>query len=526
MVAQISPLHLLSGIGMILTRGRGVHFRGPWCAALVLAATLPPATAQVPRETAAPAAPPDRQMVHLDVVALDSHGQPVPDLRAADLRITDSGKPQTVVLFRRRVSGAGEVFPPLPNGFTNRGAGNIPRATLILFDLMNETLFTRSTAARELEDVLASLDAPDYLYLYLVRLDGQLYPVHGLPGPEDRPAAAGAPPWTREAKSLLEKALREVSESRPAVQRHEMVTRVQLTFRALEAIAAELTRVPGYKNIVWVTDGIPIELSPRETGTGNGADFAPLIRQMSEAMNRSHVAIYPVRQVMLGSANNVNGENGEASILALNLFAGITGGRQDTGKDMGTALRQALSDVRTSYQVGYYPSDQNWDNRLHKLKVTTIRKGIKIQSRTGYYAWRDPAGERGAQAVDSVSGTAFDAAEIGLTGSLSRVPGGFHLDARVDARDLALVPSGEYYDGHLEVAVLGYTQGAISQAGTLVPLDIRLSAAEHDKTLEHGISYGKDVHFNNSVQALRLIVFDRATEAVGSLTIPLPSPTP
>ncbi len=501
-----------------------VRLRGPWCAALVLAAVLPPALAQVLPEIVAPAEPPDRQMVNLNLVALDSHGQPVPDLRAEDLRITDNGKAQTVALFRRRMNTAAEAFPAVPNGFTNRSSENIPGATLILFDLMNETLFTRGTAASELEKVLVSVDSPDHLYLYLVRLDGQLYPVHGLPGPEDRPAVAGAPPWTREAKPLLEKALRETPVSRPMEQRHESVGRVQLAFRALDAIATELARVPGYKSIVWVTDGIPIELGPQDTGTGHGMDFTPLIRQMSEAMNRSQVAIYPVRQVMLGSTNNVNRDNGEASISTLNLFAALTGGRPDAGKDIGAALKQALTDMRTSYQVGYYPPDMNWDHKLHKLKVTTTRKGVTIRSRTAYYAWHDPRGARGEQAVNSVSRSAFDAAEIGLAGSLSRVPGGFRLDARIDARDVALIPAGGYYDGHLVVAILGYAQGALSQPRRLVPLDIHLSAAAYDRARELGLPYIKDLTFYNLVQVLRVIVFDRGTEAVGSLTIPLPPP--
>jgi hypothetical protein len=41
----------------------------------------------------------DLKLVDLDVVAFDSHGQPVTDLTADDFQITDAGKPQTISFF-------------------------------------------------------------------------------------------------------------------------------------------------------------------------------------------------------------------------------------------------------------------------------------------------------------------------------------------------------------------------------------------------------------------------------------------
>ena len=449
-------------------------------------------------------------MVNLNVVALDRHGQPVPDLRAEDLRITDDGKPQRIAFFRWRESVAKVALPAPAGGFSNRVGATNPWATLILFDLMNERFATRGAVTDQLERLLSSLESADSLYLYLLRVDGGVYAVQGLPGPEDRPAAAGAPPWTRQVKPLMDNALRLVAQLRPEGNR---TVRMELTFRALDAAAAELARVPGYKSIVWVTDGLPIE--QRSANTGDLVDFTPFIRQMSETFNGDHVAIYPVYA------------NGIANSETLNLFAGLTGGRPDAGQDIGGAVRQAMANMRTSYQVSYYPPASNWNNKLHKLRVTTTRKEVRIQSRTGYYATEAPPEERSGQAIDSFSRTAFDAAEIGLTARLSRLAGsGFHLEARIDARDLALLPVDGHYNARLRMAVLEYAKGALSQRGPAAPLDIHLSAAERDKALEQGIPYERDLYFDNSVQTLRMIVYDRGTEAVGSLTIPVPPPAP
>ena len=203
----------------------------------------------------------------------------------------------------------------------------------------------------------------------------------------------------------------------------DVAVRVQITYSALSAIAAELSRVPGHKNIVWVTDGVPIELGPNRSDTGDFVDFTPLLRQMSDEFDRSGVAIYPVRQIMLGTPTHIddgpapapaNGAAGLGSLDTLEQFAEMTGGRPDAGKDIGAAVRQAIADARTSYQVGYYPPEKNWDDKYHKLRVTCTRKGVRIQAKTGYYAWREGPGAKADEAIESTVPTTFDAAEIGL----------------------------------------------------------------------------------------------------------------
>jgi hypothetical protein len=306
----------------------------------------------------------------------------------------------------------------------------------------------------------------------------------------------------------------------------DIAVRTQLTFHAMSSMAVELSRVPGRKNLVWVTDGVPIELGPNRSDTGDFVDFTPLLRQMSEALDRSGVAIYPVRQVMIGSPDNVNGANrsGIGSIDTLSQFADLTGGRPDTGKDIGSALRQALSDMRTSYQIGYYPPAGNWDNKFHKLRVTTTRKGIKLQAKSAYYAWKEPPGARAEQAINTAMQTQFDAAEIGVRGHLSPGKGAnaLHLDARIDARDIVLVPAGDRYSGQLRLALVGDLPGGQPQGGPTIPLDLHYTAAERERALQDGIAFSQDVTFPAPVSALRLIVFDRGSNTVGSLTLPVP----
>jgi VWFA-related protein len=480
-------------------------------------------------------------MVDLNVVAVDNHGAPVHDLTRDELRVTDSGRPETIAFFRPRDSKRGPVRPPGPNEFSNRSANNIPRATLILFDLLNESFGTRGTAANQLIRDLEALETPEYVYLYLLTLDGRLFPVHGLP-PQGAVSPPEGAPWTRQIKPLLEGALRDVQQTRPVDI--DVAVRVQITYSALSAIAAELSRVPGHKNIVWITDGVPIELGPNRSDTGDFVDFTPLLRQMSDEFDRSGVAIYPVRQIMLGTPTHIddgagpspgsgpgpaNTFTGLGSVDTLDQFAELTGGRPDEGKDIDAAVRQAINDARSSYQIGYYPPETNWDDKYHKLRVTCSRKGVRIEAKTGYYAWREGPGGKAEEAIESTIPTTFDAAEIGLRATLSSDPKGGgteRLEARVDAQDVLLVHEGNLYNGQLRLVVVGYDAGGRPLRGPVIPLDLHYSDEERERALQQGILFGQNVTLAEELKKIRMIVFDRGSNAIGSVTIPVGETAP
>ena len=366
-----------------------------------------------------------------------------------------------------------------PGEVSNRGGTNLPRATLILFDLLNERMGTRGYTANQLVHYLGSLESADYLYLYCLTVDGRLFPVHGLPNPEEEAAPAGGVPWTRQIKPLLDGALRAVTQVRP-INDFDPTYRVLTTYNALNAAAVQLSSVPGRKSIVWLSDGVPIELGPNRSDTGDVVDFTPLLRQMSEGFDRAKVAIYPVRQVMLGSPDAMGGPGttGMGSLDTLNQFAEMTGGRPDAGKDVGVAVRQATTDMRTSYQIGYYPPAGNWDDKFHKLRIACTRKGVRIQAKSGYYAWAEPRGVRSEQAIQTLVATTFDGAEIGIRASVSQDPATHkvHLDAHISAHDVVLVHEGIDYSGQLRLAAVGYAEGFEPRLSPVIPLDLHLSA--------------------------------------------------
>lgn len=356
----------------------------------------------------------DPRMESLNVIVLDSHGLPVTDLTAADFQVTDAGKPRSISYFRvndRKALGEREGSTGLRE-FSNGTGLKRPGATVILLDFLNLGFSARGMAITDLEKQLTQIESPGSLYLYVVTVDGALIPVHGVPqplspsvaaAPPSEPAPA-SPPWTAEIKPLLESTVQAVSRFRNF--EIDVFVRTQLTLRVLDTLGAQLAAIPGRKNVVWITDGVPVALGEHRSDTFEPIDFTPQLRTLSDALDRSYVALYPVRQNMLGSADGIGamsdgaGATGGAgtgleSIATLELLADLTGGRRSADKDIAGALQQSRRDLAFSYQIGFYAPPETWNDNFHKLRITTKRKGVRVQAKSGYYAWKyEAAGRR------------------------------------------------------------------------------------------------------------------------------------
>jgi len=464
------------------------------------------------------------KLVQFSAVALDSGGRPVGDLTAGEIQIVDAGKPQKVELFRHSDSKLQPAPLPVPGEFSNRGTANVPRATLVLFDLLNESFATRGVAANYLAQGLKSLESSDYLYLYVLTQTGRLFPVYGLPDAEREAPDAGGVPWTRDAKALLDNAVNKVFQLRPVYM--DIDTRVRTTFRSLGSVASLLAGIPGRKNIVWVTHGVPIEIGARASASDWPVDYTPLLRQLSLTMDRANVAVYPVMQVTPGTATPGTPEaqySGMGSQDTLQQMAELTGGPAQSTKSIGEVVRQAMNDVRTSYQIGYYPPAASWDGKFHKLRVACTRKGVRIQAKTGYYAWLDQTSDE-QDALDSAAAPAFDASEIGMRATKSpssKAADIAHFAVRIDPSDVRILQQGERNVAHLGLQVAAYSGDGEPERSVVAPMDLNLSAEELANVRRDGIAWSQDIRLGEKVDRVRFLVFDRESHAVGTLTIPM-----
>lgn len=73
----------------------------------------------------------------------------------------------------------------------------------------------------------------------------------------------------------------------------------------------------------------------------------------------------------------------------LKTLADKSGGRllrADTLGSLPDAFSQIAAELRTQYMLGYYPTNKERDDRYRKIKVTTARKNVVVRARPGYLA--------------------------------------------------------------------------------------------------------------------------------------------
>ncbi len=54
--------------------------------------------------------------------------------------------------------------------------------------------------------------------------------------------------------------------------------------------------------------------------------------------------------------------------------------------DAHTYFRQIAEELRTSYELGYYPTDPLKDDSFRKIVIKTKREGVKVRAKTGYFS--------------------------------------------------------------------------------------------------------------------------------------------
>jgi len=297
-----------------------------------------------------------------------------------------------------------------------------------------------------------------------------------------------------------------------------MADQVLSTKHALQAIAAHLSKVPGRKSLIWVTDSFPL-LMKTEHGT---EDYSQDMKDASKALNDANVALYAVdaRGLVYGGSNprkpwglNVPG------IDTMNTLAGLTGGKAfyaDNGLD--SLIAEAVEDSELIYTLGFYPSQESQAGDWHKLKVSIDKRGVTARYRQAYFASNAVAVQH--PTLDQMLKDSLDAAEIGLRADSSADqarPGFYNVRAIVDLHDVHLEHRDAEWVGGVDVSL--YLAGAKSAFKLSRKIEIpenQLAAA-----LEAGVIFNASVKLAEATGDLRVVVQDTVTGAGGSVSVPL-----
>ena len=537
------------------------------------------------------------RLVLVDVVATDKKAAPVNDLKAEDFIVQEEGAEQPVQVFSFHHPGAAEpqVSDPfaapgkLPPGYYT----NVPQyktggaLNVVLLDALNSNMIDQASMRDAMINFLEKIPAGEPIAIYL--LGNKLTLIQDFTSDPEllRKAVAGVKRQgsrgmsnvagnTRDAQmpvgsiaadtmgliAGLRGRLEEFHDQQSATQTD---LRVALTLDALNALAHSLAGYSGRKNLIWISETFPVTIMLDKLASNNNRDYAAAVARTGSLLSNAQIAIYTVdarglagsSQFSVGSDPNpigtpqqtketIGGETlreasretteSTASHSTMNDLAEKTGGRAFYNvNNLEVAIRKSMEDGSTYYTLGYYPTNKDWDGKFRRITVKTVRPGVKLHYRQGYfaiepqsYAKLDAVQKAGdlAQALNLDSpistGLRFQAAVVPPSAaSKNKVMVNYAVDPHQLTFELA---SDGLQHTSVDCAVIVYSQ----KGETLQTLSNTMIAAlkpeEYNRVMQRSFPCRQSFEVAPGEYLLRLGVRDARTGLVGTLNAPLAIP--
>lgn len=381
----------------------------------------------------------------IQVYVTDGKGRPVPDLKPEDFVVTDNEEPVTITEFERHLLGEpGAAAPSAPTVEAVPAPARLPAKYLFLFDLafsnlpgakkgqaaalkfletnvkpgdevgiltytlvrglrLHEFLTSDIAKARKAVEALNTRDAAgrfDEMEQQYLR-----YAVEGQPQGSEIRAGGGAGPAASTAEMM----------------RRESKTAAQHYFERIAELARALRYVPGQKNLLLFSMGVPASLLygvPVANATRGGAvDYGDTVLrdksdQMVRELSSANVSVFSFdtresarvtdlfgwdEQTFMERGRNMGGVSGvhdPYSVFKDEKLTGLDSLRkvsQETGGQYFGSINRAGKDLERvtvltgSYYVLGYAVNERWDGKFHAVKVDVKRRGCEVHTQAGYF---------------------------------------------------------------------------------------------------------------------------------------------
>jgi VWFA-related protein len=524
------------------------------------------------------------RLVMLSVIARDKNGQPAADLKKEDFRVKVNGKAQPIAVFS--MESAGQLLStavsapatvstlafgpnPLPGGaalpanvFSNRLAvqsGTPSGVTIILVDTRNTKATDQIYAKAQVIRYLHTLQPTDHIGIYM--FGASLKVLHDYTSDSSALIAKlnAAKNWeavdTSEQdvtsslqadSAILDGFARAAGGTSPAERAFYTTDRILSTLRTFEFIAEHLAQVPGRKNLIWVSGGFPLDigfdsLADWKNPAVDQRTFTDEVDRTMRAMNDANIAVYPVdaRGLMTDpkySAENRTAPNprkvsfappiGAKEQETMQEIAGRTGGLAFYNtNDLSRAIRASVDDSQVTYTIGFYPSDDGFDGKYHKIEVET-RSGVKLRYRKGYFDVAEkPQDDKSRQAelYDAVW-SPIDASAMGIVATVrpaANDPTSIDISLKIDHSTIGVQQGQGRWQGRLDVLFVQRDDQGNQYGGTDDTINLNLTPDTYKKLMNDDLAYHRVVARAAAAKLLRIVVRDAASGAMGSVTVPL-----
>lgn len=504
------------------------------------------------------------RLVMVDVVATDSKGAPITDLKSEEFTVSEDGKRQKIGSFNFQSpegAPAADQEKLTKNVVSNVPRGNATGLNVILLDRINGESRNQVYAQDRLVKFLESGKPVQPTAVFV--LDKKLAMVHD---------------FTTDT-AVLKEALSKVRSNgvsrvsgvevlaSPFATRgdfHTNETTIESTLGALMFMARYLAGYPGRKNLIWISEAFPVSLtidgaagnsnanvvlttrmSPTPANTDQtrgmgeqtaggkafkgGRTFEEELARIADALMDAHVALYPVDASGMGQADRLWAQTNMQDM------ADRTGGKAFYNRnDIEVGIRLSVDDGSIYYGLSYYPENHQWDGRFRKIEIKTTRPGVTLRYRMGYYAI-DPSSsakiETAELSQEFARALAYDApsfaalrfqATINPPADKSQK---WTVNFAIDPRSVSFEPTQDGLEhAAVSCAVTVYTDNGSPAKGVnndITTMTAALPPEQYQKIMAKNFPCKRSLDLKPGKYLLRLAAMDKNSRSIGATTTPL-----
>lgn len=231
-----------------------------------------------------------------------------------------------------------------------------------------------------------------------------------------------------------------------------VLEQVAVTKRVLTTIARHLAKVPGRKNLIWITTAFPLSVE--------GVDFKPDVEQGFPGTQRCEYRSlhggcsrpdWRFTGTHRGTQCRVRGPGSQRQLLMQmgrresasprgldteNMFANLTGGLVFYNKSnaIEDSIQSAVNDGELTYTLGFYPAEESKEGTWHDLKVAVDRRGVSVRYRRNYLASGVVTSANEGPTLEALLNDPFDGTQLELVAETTPD----HAQVTIDLHDVHL----------------------------------------------------------------------------------------
>jgi len=336
----------------------------------------------------------------VQVFVTDKKGNPITDLSKADFILSDQGKIQTITDFEKHIltkpkKKVEEKLEETKLPSSQKIPARMNRKFIFLLDIDRNDAAGVGNSRKAALHFLDTLVQPDdevgvfsysrffgltiheYLTLDHKKAKEAINRIKEIPGIRPRSSTEitlGSEQGKAEEQMTSSRS--EITSSSPINFRFvenpgdpdNIEARTSNYIKSIKELSKALRYIPGYKNIILFSGGIPRRML-----------FSPLQRSreayedMAKELATSSSPVYTVNTI------------GIKRDRSLELLSRFSGGKYFHNIVNYKQISEQIQNITSNYYVLGYYINETWDGKYHKIKIKVNRKGCEVNAQQGYY---------------------------------------------------------------------------------------------------------------------------------------------